>query len=206
MSEQLAPQGAGDPLPAAAPLPAPPVAEPRRENGGEWCPGSGSPAAPGGESGAQAQEATEDPGSAGCPGGAAAEPPEGGWGWVVMLAAMWCNGAVFGIQNSCGVLFVSMLQLFGGGEDKQLAFKTGEGLAREKVAVASSPFRPGPSAPGCQCPRPPLPRDGRESRAGACPAAGTWGWAEGLGNSRFIEAKRSSSVLLTRVCARSRAP
>ncbi|NXN96770.1 MOT10 protein, partial [Rhinopomastus cyanomelas] len=52
------------------------------------------------------------------------EPPEGGWGWVVMLAAMWCNGAVFGIQNSCGVLFVSMLELFGGGEDKQLSFKT----------------------------------------------------------------------------------
>ncbi|NXU95156.1 MOT10 protein, partial [Xiphorhynchus elegans] len=53
-----------------------------------------------------------------------AEPPEGGWGWVVMLAAMWCNGAVFGIQNSCGVLFVSMLRLFGGSEDKQMAFKT----------------------------------------------------------------------------------
>ncbi|NWV00035.1 MOT10 protein, partial [Upupa epops] len=52
------------------------------------------------------------------------EPPEGGWGWVVMLAAMWCNGAVFGIQNSCGVLFVSMLQLFGDGKDEQLAFKT----------------------------------------------------------------------------------
>ncbi|NXG23639.1 MOT10 protein, partial [Grallaria varia] len=52
------------------------------------------------------------------------EPPEGGWGWVVMLAAMWCNGAVFGIQNSCGVLFVSMLRLFGGSEDKQMAFKT----------------------------------------------------------------------------------
>ena len=30
------------------------------------------------------------------------EPPEGGWGWVVMLAAMWCNGAVFGIQNEIG--------------------------------------------------------------------------------------------------------
>ncbi|KAM6139043.1 monocarboxylate transporter 10 [Phoenicopterus ruber ruber] len=126
VSEQLAPQGAGDP--AAAPLPDLPAAaaaaEPRRENGGEWCPGSDSPAEPGGESGAQPRAVTEAPGSAGCPGSAAPEPPEGGWGWVVMLAAMWCNGAVFGIQNSCGVLFVSMLQLFGGGEDKQLAFKT----------------------------------------------------------------------------------
>lgn len=131
MSEQLEPQGAGDPLiAAAAPLPGPPAAataaavEPRRENGGECCPGSGSPAAPSGESGAQPRAATEGPVSSGCPGNAGPEPPEGGWGWVVMLAAMWCNGAVFGIQNSCGVLFVSMLKLFGGGEDKQLTFKT----------------------------------------------------------------------------------
>ncbi|KAM9298062.1 monocarboxylate transporter 10 [Morus bassanus] len=125
VSEQLAPQGAGGP--AAAPLNGPAAAgEPRRENGGEWCPGNGSPAAASGESGAQPGAAREAGGSAACPGSAAPEPPEGGWGWVVMLAAMWCNGAVFGIQNSCGVLFVSMLQLFGGGggEDEQLAFKT----------------------------------------------------------------------------------
>ncbi|XP_075270320.1 monocarboxylate transporter 10 isoform X2 [Opisthocomus hoazin] len=120
VSEQLPPQGAGDP--AAVPLPGPAAAaEPRRENGGEWCPGSGSPAAPCGGSAAQPRAAEEEEAA---PGSAAPEPPEGGWGWVVMLAAMWCNGAVFGIQNSCGVLFVSMLQLFGGGEDKQMAFKT----------------------------------------------------------------------------------
>ncbi|XP_042302721.1 monocarboxylate transporter 10 [Sceloporus undulatus] len=52
------------------------------------------------------------------------EPPEGGWGWLVMLASMWCNGAVFGIQNSCGVLFKSMLSEFGDPEDKQLMFRT----------------------------------------------------------------------------------
>lgn len=125
MSEQLPPQGTGDPT--AAPLPGPPppavVVEPRRENGGEWCPGSGG----GADSGDQPRAAPEAAGSAGCPGSEAPEPPEGGWGWVVMLAAMWCNGAVFGIQNSCGVLFVSMLHLFGGGQDEQLAFKTGEG-------------------------------------------------------------------------------
>ncbi|XP_064563965.1 monocarboxylate transporter 10 [Zonotrichia leucophrys gambelii] len=123
VSEQLEPQGAGaDPAAAAAtPLTGPPAGEePRRENGGEWRPGSG-------ESGAQppAAPAEEAPGSPGCTGSAAApEPPEGGWGWVVMLAAMWCNGAVFGIQNSCGVLFVSMLRLFGSSDDKQLVFKT----------------------------------------------------------------------------------
>lgn len=54
------------------------------------------------------------------------QPPEGGWGWLVMLAAMWCNGSVFGIQNACGVLFVSMLKTFGSAEDNQMIFKTGE--------------------------------------------------------------------------------
>ncbi|KAM9383498.1 monocarboxylate transporter 10 [Phaethornis superciliosus] len=129
VSEQLTPQGTGDP---AAPLPGLPeaaaaVVEHRQENGGEWCRGSVSPAAPEGESGDQPGEAAaaEDaPGSLGCPESPEFEPPEGGWGWVVMLAAMWCNGAVFGIQNSCGVLFVSMLELFGGSEDKQMRFKT----------------------------------------------------------------------------------
>ncbi|XP_057345227.1 monocarboxylate transporter 10 [Manis pentadactyla] len=51
-------------------------------------------------------------------------PPEGGWGWLVMLAAMWCNGSVFGIQNACGVLFVSMLKTFGAADEDGLAFKT----------------------------------------------------------------------------------
>lgn len=164
VSEQPAPQGAGDPPHATAPLPGPPVAEPRRENGGEWCPGSGSPAAPSGESGAQPREAPEAPGSA------VAEPPEGGWGWVVMLAAMWCNGAVFGIQNSCGVLFVSMLQLFGGGEDdKQLTFKTGEGWrGKGGRGWLAAPSCLGPSPPGCQCPRPPF---GARGRAGPEPPA-----------------------------------
>ncbi|XP_006839990.1 PREDICTED: monocarboxylate transporter 10 [Chrysochloris asiatica] len=52
------------------------------------------------------------------------EPPEGGWGWLVMLAAMWCNGSVFGIQNACGVLFVSMLKTFGSNDQDKMVFKT----------------------------------------------------------------------------------
>ncbi|KAG7460695.1 hypothetical protein MATL_G00201430 [Megalops atlanticus] len=52
------------------------------------------------------------------------EPPEGGWGWVVMLAAMWCNGSVFGIQNAFGILFVSLLREFGSEDDQDLRFKT----------------------------------------------------------------------------------
>ncbi|KAM4529328.1 monocarboxylate transporter 10 [Fundulus diaphanus] len=50
--------------------------------------------------------------------------PEGGWGWVVMLASMWCNGSVFGIQNSFGLLFVSLLKEFGSEDDQDLRFKT----------------------------------------------------------------------------------
>ena len=53
------------------------------------------------------------------------EPPEGGWGWVVMLAAMWCNGSVFGLQNAFGILFLSLLREFGSEEDEDLRFKTG---------------------------------------------------------------------------------
>lgn len=52
--------------------------------------------------------------------------PEGGWGWLVMLAAMWCNGSVFGIQNAFGILFLSLLREFGGEHDDDLRFKTGE--------------------------------------------------------------------------------
>ncbi|XP_023578072.1 monocarboxylate transporter 10 isoform X3 [Octodon degus] len=52
------------------------------------------------------------------------EPPEGGWGWLVMLAAMWCNGSVFGIQNSSGLLFVFMLQTFEFKDDDKMVFKT----------------------------------------------------------------------------------
>lgn len=157
VSEQLEPQGAGEDPAAAAttPVPGPPaVEEPRQENGGEWCSGSG-------ESGAQLRAAEEAPGSPDCPGSSETpEPPEGGWGWVVMLAAMWCNGAVFGIQNSCGVLFVSMLRLFGSSDDKQLVFKTGEGRRGK-----GSGWFPARSASG-------LPR--LQPGRGRCPGRGLW--------------------------------
>ncbi|KAI5628899.1 solute carrier family 16, member 2 (thyroid hormone transporter) [Silurus asotus] len=37
-------------------------------------------------------------------------PPEGGYGWLVALAATWCNGSIFGIQNSFGILHVMLAQ------------------------------------------------------------------------------------------------
>ncbi|XP_008296512.1 monocarboxylate transporter 10 [Stegastes partitus] len=50
--------------------------------------------------------------------------PEGGWGWVVMLASMWCNGSVFGIQNAFGLMFLSLLKEFGSVDDQDLRFRT----------------------------------------------------------------------------------
>ncbi|XP_028996394.1 monocarboxylate transporter 10 [Betta splendens] len=51
--------------------------------------------------------------------------PEGGWGWVVMLAAMWCNGSVFGIQNAYGILYLYLLREFGSAEDSSKAALVG---------------------------------------------------------------------------------
>ncbi|KAF7650537.1 hypothetical protein LDENG_00123850 [Lucifuga dentata] len=41
-----------------------------------------------------------------------------------MLAAMWCNGSVFGIQNAFGILFLSLLREFGSEDDEDLRFRT----------------------------------------------------------------------------------
>ncbi|XP_077325821.1 monocarboxylate transporter 8 [Lithobates pipiens] len=48
--------------------------------------------------------------------------PEGGFGWVVVLAATWCSGSIFGIQNSFGILYVKLLKEMGGAEGQD--FKT----------------------------------------------------------------------------------
>ncbi|XP_051513644.1 monocarboxylate transporter 8-like [Myxocyprinus asiaticus] len=42
--------------------------------------------------------------------GPAFVPPEGGFGWVVVFAATWCNGSIFGIQNSFGILHMMLLK------------------------------------------------------------------------------------------------
>ena len=62
-------------------------------------------------------------------GRAAADPepvfqqPEGGWGWVVCLTSMCSNGIVFGSINTFGILYVAMLDQYGG-KDDNIAFKT----------------------------------------------------------------------------------
>ncbi|XP_065545611.1 monocarboxylate transporter 8 [Lathamus discolor] len=61
------------------------------------------------------------------PSGAAApfQPPEGGFGWVVVFAAAWCNGSIFGIHNSFGILYMMLQSDLGeGNKDPALEFKT----------------------------------------------------------------------------------
>ncbi|XP_073483190.1 monocarboxylate transporter 10 [Aquarana catesbeiana] len=91
-----------------------PLVEEKRENG-EW--------SSAGEQEKKLEAGEEEPPEP-APGQTEFVPPEGGWGWVVMLSAMWCNGSVFGIQNACGVLFVVLMERFGSKDDHHLAFKT----------------------------------------------------------------------------------
>ncbi|GAA6092875.1 monocarboxylate transporter 8 [Tachysurus ichikawai] len=53
-------------------------------------------------------------------------PPEGGYGWLVAFAATWCNGSIFGIQNSFGILHVMLAQEHEDPDDKASQFKVGE--------------------------------------------------------------------------------
>ncbi|XP_067853293.1 monocarboxylate transporter 8-like [Heptranchias perlo] len=50
--------------------------------------------------------------------------PEGGFGWVVVFAATWCNGSIFGIQNSFGILYVMLLKELEDRKDPSIQFKT----------------------------------------------------------------------------------
>lgn len=63
----------------------------------------------------------------------AVEPPDGGWGWVVMISSMWCNGSVFGIQNSFGIMFVALLTVFGS-DTSELSFGNEGPLDNEAIS------------------------------------------------------------------------
>lgn len=45
-------------------------------------------------------------------------PPDGGWGWVVVFAAFYCNVVVDGIIYSFGMLMQDMVISFGETESK----------------------------------------------------------------------------------------
>ncbi|XP_078268237.1 monocarboxylate transporter 8 [Rhinoraja longicauda] len=49
---------------------------------------------------------------------------DGGFGWVVVFAVTWCNGSIFGIQNSFGILFLMLLSEQADQNDPSLRFKT----------------------------------------------------------------------------------
>ncbi|XP_063773211.1 monocarboxylate transporter 10 [Pseudophryne corroboree] len=112
-AEEEEPAG-DDSAATAAEESAPLTTEEKQENGGEWN------SVPGDE-----EKKIAAAGGAGDPETSTEfVHPEGGWGWMVMLSAMWCNGSVFGIQNACGVIFVVLIQEFGSKDDPQLMFKT----------------------------------------------------------------------------------
>ncbi|KAM9849688.1 monocarboxylate transporter 8 [Aulostomus maculatus] len=50
-------------------------------------------------------------------------PPEGGYGWLVVFAATWCNGSIFGIQNSFGILHTMLAKEHAEPNDKASQFK-----------------------------------------------------------------------------------
>lgn len=58
--------------------------------------------------------------------GAGFVPPEGGYGWLVVFAATWCNGSIFGIQNSFGILHLMLMKEHTDSDDKTSQFKVGE--------------------------------------------------------------------------------
>lgn len=58
--------------------------------------------------------------------GAGFVPPEGGFGWLVVLAATWCNGSIFGIQNSFGILHTMLVKEHENPDVQTSQFKVGE--------------------------------------------------------------------------------
>lgn len=104
--------------------------------------------------------------------GGAFRPPEGGFGWVVVLAATWCNGSIFGIHNSFGMLYVLLLQenptADGALQDPALEFKTGQSAAGEPGAQPH-PLPPPATAASAQ-------RAARTSSKGS-PSGGPWAMA-----------------------------
>ncbi|KAM4622050.1 monocarboxylate transporter 8 [Polymixia lowei] len=55
--------------------------------------------------------------------GAGFVPPDGGFGWLVVFAATWCNGSIFGIQNSFGILHIMLAKEHADPDDHTSQFK-----------------------------------------------------------------------------------
>lgn len=111
------------------------------------------------------------------------QPPEGGFGWVVVFAAAWCNGSIFGIHNSFGILYMMLQSDLGEGEkDPALEFKTGTGSA------VPSPDRAGCSG-GTRASGAGMPERNGERRGGAAGAASrSWKLLLGYVEPRLLPA------------------
>lgn len=75
-----------------------------------------------------------------------AEPPDGGWGWMVVLSAFFQSALVFGVLRSFGVFFVEFVAAF----EEQAARVSW--IA--SIGIAVQQF-------GSECPLPPRPCDSR---------------------------------------------
>uniref|UniRef100_A0A8C8S550 Monocarboxylate transporter 13 n=1 Tax=Pelusios castaneus TaxID=367368 RepID=A0A8C8S550_9SAUR len=69
------------------------------------------------------------------PGGLAVypEPPDGGWGWMVVLAAFFQSALVFGVIRSFGVFFVEFVGYFGELSER-VSWITSIGIAMQQFA------------------------------------------------------------------------
>lgn len=65
----------------------------------------------------------QSPAAAGSGHGAGFVPPEGGFGWLVVFAATWCNGSIFGIQNSFGILHMMLVKDHADPDDRTTQFR-----------------------------------------------------------------------------------
>ncbi|GCC38979.1 hypothetical protein chiPu_0023098 [Chiloscyllium punctatum] len=80
--------------------------------------------------------------AASAPGAQSGSPvPEGGFGWIVVFATTWCNGSIFGIQNSFGILYVMLLNELQALGDPSIQFKTGECQLSRSLATDTAPVQ-----------------------------------------------------------------
>lgn len=71
--------------------------------------------------------------------GAGFVPPEGGYGWLVVFAATWCNGSIFGIQNSFGILHTMLMKEHASEDEETSQFQVGEYSTGGRHPLALTP-------------------------------------------------------------------
>lgn len=60
---------------------------------------------------------------------------EGGFGWLVVFAATWCHGSIFGIQNSFGIIHIMLLKVYTDSNEDVSNFAIGEVAAVAEYMV-----------------------------------------------------------------------